>query len=435
MRRSPVVVAGVAGVTLLMGACGGGSPTASPTTSSTSSTTTTASATASPTETKPVRDAKADLVIWADEKRANALKAVAEKFGQDNGITVAVQTVATDLQTNFVTANTAGNGPDVVVGAHDWIGNMVQNGAISPLPLSEADQAKYQPIAIKGVTYNGQVYGLPYAVENVALFRNTDAAPSAPATIEQLVKDGTAAVKAGKVSGVLNLQVGQNGDAYHLEPLYTSGGGYLFGTKANGDYDPTDVGVGKPGSVAAMKKIAALGEKGSKVLKRSVSGDNSIALFTQKKAAYLVSGPWAIADIKKAGIKYDISPVPPFAGGKAAAPFIGVQAFYIASKAKNASLAQEFVLNAVNTPDTMKALFDAEPRPPAMTQVLQQVSASDPDISKLAAAAKNGQILPAIPAMAAVWDPLGKAEAAIIGGANPTTTITNAGKTIRASIK
>ncbi len=184
-----------------------------------------------------------------------------------------------------------------------------------------------------------------------------------------------------------------------------------------------------------MKKIAALGEKGSKVLKRSVSGDNSIALFTQKKAAYLVSGPWAIADIKKAGIKYDISPVPPFAGGKAAAPFIGVQAFYIASKAKNASLAQEFVLNAVNTPDTMKALFDAEPRPPAMTEVLKTVSASDPDIQKLAAAGKNGQILPAIPAMAAVWDPLGKAEAAIIGGANPTTTIENAGKTIRSSIK
>jgi arabinogalactan oligomer/maltooligosaccharide transport system substrate-binding protein len=436
MRRSPLVVAGVAGATQLMGACGGGgSSTSASTTSSSSTTTATPSATASPTETKPVRDAKADLVIWADEKRATALKAVADKFAQDNGITVAVQTVATDLQTNFVTANAAGNGPDVVVGAHDWIGNMVQNGAISPLPLSQADQAKYSPIAIKGVTYNGQIYGLPYAVENIALFRNTAAVPNAPKTIEELVKDGQAAVKAGKVSGVLNLQVGQNGDAYHLEPLYTSGGGYLFGTKANGDYDPTDVGVGKPGSVAAMKKIAALGEKGSKVLKRSISGDNSIALFTQKKAAYLVSGPWAIADIKKAGIKYDISPVPPFAGGKPAAPFIGVQAFYIASKAKNASLAQEFVLNAVNTPDTMKALFDAEPRPPAMTEVLKTVSASDPDIQKLAAAGKNGQILPAIPAMAAVWDPLGKAEAAIIGGANPTTTIENAGKTIRSSIK
>ncbi len=241
MRRSPLVVAGVAGVTLLMGACGGGgsSTSASSATSSSSTTTATPSATASPTETKPVRDAKADLVIWADEKRATALKAVADKFAQDNGITVAVQTVATDLQTNFVTANAAGNGPDVVVGAHDWIGNMVQNGAISPLPLSQADQAKYSPIAIKGVTYNGQIYGLPYAVENIALFRNTDAAPKAPATIEQLVKDGKAAVKAGKVSGVLNLQVGQNGDAYHLEPLYTSGGGYLFGTKANGDYDPT----------------------------------------------------------------------------------------------------------------------------------------------------------------------------------------------------
>ena len=37
--------------------------------------------------------------------------------------------------------------------------------------------------------------------------------------------------------------------------------------------------------------------------------------------------------------------------------------------------------------------------------------------------------------MAAVWDPLGKAEAAVIGGADPATTITAAGKAIEAQIK
>ena len=44
-------------------------------------------------------------------------------------------------------------------------------------------------------------------------------------------------------------------------------------------------------------------------------------------------------------------------------------------------------------------------------------------------------MLPAIPAMAAIWDPFGKAEAAVIGGADPTSTITAAGKTIAGQIK
>ena len=39
-------------------------------------------------------------------------------------------------------------------------------------------------------------------------------------------------------------------------------------------------------------------------------------------------------------------------------------------------------------------------------------------------------MLPAIPAMAAIWDPFGKAEAAVIGGADPAKTVTAAGKTI-----
>ena len=42
--------------------------------------------------------------------------------------------------------------------------------------------------------------------------------------------------------------------------------------------------------------------------------------------------------------------------------------------------------------------------------------------------------MPAIPEMAAVWD-LGKAYAAIVTGADPTKTMTDAGKTISNAIK
>ncbi|MEU8259048.1 maltose ABC transporter substrate-binding protein [Micromonospora sp. NPDC048999] len=375
------------------------------------------------------------LVIWADDKRTEALKPFAEAFGQENGVTVEVQAVSKDLQTNFVTASQQGSGPDVVVGAHDWIGNLVQNGAIDPVQLSAEQKSAFSEVAVKAVSFNGQLYGVPYAQENIALIRNTELAPEAPSTIEELVETGKKLKAEKKASEILCLQSGQNGDAYHIYPLYTSGGGYLFGTDANGDYDPTDLGVGKPESIAAFQKIAKLGEKGDGALKRSITGENSIATFTGKKCAFLVSGPWAIGDAKKANISYDISPVPGFAGGAEAQPFVGVQAFYVAAKGKNKALAQEFVTNYVTKPELAVALYHAEPRPPALTAALDQVKGEDPDLAKFAEAGKNGQVLPAIPAMAAIWDPFGKAEAAIIGGADPASTITAAGKTIAGQIK
>ncbi|MEV6372835.1 sugar ABC transporter substrate-binding protein [Micromonospora musae] len=375
------------------------------------------------------------LVIWADDKRTAALKPFAETFGRENGVTVEVQAVSKDLQTNFVTASQQGSGPDVVVGAHDWIGNMVQNGAIDPVQLAADQKSAFNETAIKAVTFNGQLYGVPYAMENLALIRNTALVPEAPKTVEELVAAGKRLKAEKKASEILCLQSGQNGDAYHIYPLYTSAGGYLFGTTANGDYDPKDLGVGKPESIEAFKKIGALGEKGEGVLKRSITPENSIATFTGKKCAFLVSGPWAVADVKKAGISYDITPVPGFAGGKEAQPFVGVQAFYVASKGKNKALAQEFVANHVTKPDLAVALYQAEPRPPALTAALDQVKGSDPDLAKFTEAGRNGQVLPAIPAMAAIWDPFGKAEAAVIGGADPARTITSAGETIAGQIK
>jgi arabinogalactan oligomer/maltooligosaccharide transport system substrate-binding protein len=383
----------------------------------------------------PSPQPKGKLVIWADDKRAEVLKPFAAKFGTENNVTVDVQAISKDQQTTFVTASAQGSGPDVMVGAHDWIGNLVQNGAIDPVQLTDAQKGAFPDVAIKAVTFDGKIFGVPYAMENVALIRNTDLAATAPATIEDIVSAGQALKAAGKATEIMCLQVGQNGDVYHMQPFYSSGGGYLFGPNDAGGLNPKDVGVGKPESIEAMKKIRALGEKGVGALKRSISGDNSIATFTSKKCAFLVSGPWAINDIKKAGINYDITPVPGFAAGKTAQPFVGVQAFYVAAKGKNKALAQEFVTNYLTTPELAVALYNADPRPPALTAALDQVKGTDANLAKFIAAGSNGVPMPSIPEMATIWEPLGKAEAAVVGGADPVAASTAAANAITSQIK
>jgi arabinogalactan oligomer/maltooligosaccharide transport system substrate-binding protein len=253
--------------------------------------------------------------------------------------------------------------------------------------------------------------------------------------MEELVAKGKELKAAGKVSEIMALPVGANGDAYHMYPIFTSAGGYLFGKTAEGDYNPKDLGLTQPEAAKAFERISALGEKGDGALKRSIAAENVTSLFTGKKTAFLLSGPWQLPDIDKSGVHYAISPIPGFQGGKEARPFVGVQAMYVASKGKFKSLAQEFATNYFIQPQVAVALYKADRRPPPLKAAFAEVSKTDPDMAKILAAGKDGDIMPAIPAMATVWDPLGKAQSATVGGANPDSTVAAAAKAIQGQIK
>ena len=417
---------------LVMAACSSGAPSASTPAASEPAASAPASAAASePAASEPAAGG-GELVIWADDKRAAALKPLAEQFGTENGVTVKVQAVSKDLIANFKTASQAGTGPDIVIWAHDVLGDLVANGYVDPIQLS--NPGDFDELAIKGMTFDGQLYGVPYNVENIALFRNPELAPDVPATMEDLVAAGKKLVADKKATEIMALQVGQAGDAYHIYPVFSSGGGGLFGTTASGDPDPDNVLVDSPGSIAAGEKIKAMGEKGDKALKTSIDGTNSIPLFFNKKTAFLVSGPWAVADIVKAGTPYEISPIPAFADGTPAGPFIGVNGFYVASKGKNKAIAQEFATNFATTEAVQLAFYEAEPRPPALKSAQATAAAANPDIGKFADARQGGSILPAIPAMGKVWGPFGIAEAAIVKGGDVQKILEAAAKAIRDGI-
>lgn len=192
---------------------------------------------AAATTAAPVRDAGVDLVIWCDNDRKAILDKYGAQFGQEQGIKVQVQ-VATDVRKDFKDATNAGKGPDVIVGAHDWLGELVQNGAVKPVNLSADQQAKFAPQAISAAKYNGQLYGVPYAIENIGIVRNTDLALDAPKTFEEMVQKGGDVVKAGKATNAVLLQVSKTGDAYHAYPFLKAFGGGIFAQKPNGGLRP-----------------------------------------------------------------------------------------------------------------------------------------------------------------------------------------------------
>jgi arabinogalactan oligomer/maltooligosaccharide transport system substrate-binding protein len=430
LRKSGLAAALIGVVALGLAACGGSSSSGGGTTTAGGGATSAASGSAAATGGGAAGGAAGTLTIWADDLYGPAMKTIGAKFGEENGVTVNVETVSKDLQAQFVTASQAGTGPDLVMGAHDWIGNLVQNGAIEPIPMTDATKKLFQTPAIQAVTFNGQVYGVPYALENIALYRNTALAPTAPATWEELQATATQLQSEGKVSELLALPIGTDGGPapYHVQPIFTSGGGVLFVQNPDGSYDTKQMEMGSQGSINAMTKIGQMGAAG--LLKTSIGADNVATLFTDQKAAFMVSGPWQLPVVTKSGVQYEISDLPKFADGTDARPFIGAQTMYVAAKGKSKALAQEFATNYFIQPEVAKALYDVQPRPPALLSVYNEVAAADKDIKAFGEAGVNGQPLPAIPQMASIFDPWGKALVSIIGGADPTTTTQQLATTI-----
>ncbi|GAA1460598.1 extracellular solute-binding protein [Nocardiopsis exhalans] len=361
--------------------------------------------------------AEGTLVIWSDPERADAIQGAAAEFAEANGIEVDVQGLAfDDIQGDLLNAHQAGNAPDVFIGAHDWTGNLVRNGAVTPVELTGDQAGGVDETAVEALSFDGQLFGVPYSQENIFLMRNTDLAPDAPETFEELVEVGTELKDAGDTSEVLAMAVGQEGEPFRMNALFTSAGGYLFGQDDTGTWDPSDLGVGSDESIAAMEKIAEYGEDGEGVLRRSIDTENDANLFYEEEAPFFIAGPWNIGDANEAGIDFEISPIPGFEGENPASPYIGYQAFFVTEGSANSALAQEFVTNYVTSTDFILSLYEADPRTPVQTEALESVSADDPNIAAIAEAGAEGMPMPSIPEMGETWEPLGQAQAQAIAG-------------------
>ena len=371
----------------------------------------------------------ADLVIWADDTRAPVLEPIAAQFSEEEGVTVSVIEVPFDkIRDQLSVAGPAGEGPDIVTGAHDWLGELVANGVIAPIDLG-ADTELYAPVAIEAFTYDGALYGVPYAIENIALVRNVDLVPDAPATFEDLETAALALVADGTVDVPLAVQQ-DPADPYHNYPLFSALGGYVFGQNDDGTYNAEDVGIDSEGGLAAAQKFADWSNAG--LISKDVSYDIMNESFSTGKAPFAITGPWAVGGFTDAGINFVVEPIPPVDGGTPEV-FVGVQGFMLSAFSESPDLATTFLVDYLNTEEVQLALFEAGGRPPAMLSAYDQVS-SDPLIQGFGAAGQLGTPLPAIPEMSAVWDSWTDAYSLIFTGTDPTQAFTDAAAQIREKI-
>ena len=366
------------------------------------------------------------LTIWADDTRANILQEVGASFESETGVCVSVvEKGFGDIRDDLKVAGPAGEGADIIIGAHDWLGELVENGLLAPIDLTEDIQTNFLDAALQAFIYDGELYGIPYATENVAFVYNPELVETAPTTWSEVTEIAAQLEADGVVS---NGYLIQTNDPYHFFPIQTAFGGYVFGLTEEG-YNPEDLGIDSEGTVAAFSWLNAMVEAGHII--PDVNYDTMHAAFENGETAMIITGPWALPRIRESGIPYAVSTLP--GETQAAQPFLGVQGFMVSAFTEDPLLAQTFLRDYVATQDVLQAIYDADPRPSAYIAVRDAIA--DEDQLAFAAAGAEGLPMPAIPAMSAVWSAWGSAMELIITGAEePESAITNAAEQIREAI-
>lgn len=405
MSRSRRLLLLLSTLVLLLAACGGGEGSGSSTSSEPVAEPSAAGTASEPSTAGAASEVAGggELLIWADDTRKPALEEFAASFGEENGVDVVIEEkVFDDLRGEFTTAAPAGEGPDIVIGAHDWLGEFVSAGVVAPVDLG-ATADDFQEVAIQAMTFDGQLYGVPYAVENVALFRNTDHVPEAPETFEELVETAQQLEADGEVESGFLIPTNPP-DPYHNYPMFTAEGGYVFAFEEGEGYDADDLGIDSEGGIAAARQFDEWVKSG--FLKTNVEGALMQDQFADGNAAFVITGPWALVQdgrgFEETGVPFEVSPIPPLDGGTPE-PFVGVQSFMVSAFAENPLVAQTFVTQEMTTEEAQMALFEANRRPPALTSAQEQI-ADDPVFQAFAESGAEGNPLPAIPEMGSVWD-------------------------------
>jgi maltose/maltodextrin transport system substrate-binding protein len=363
---------------------------------------------------------KDKILIWVGPNREDAaLQAIGDKFEADLGIPVTVE-VVDPLTDKFQQAAATGDGPDIVLWAHDRFGEWAAGGLIAPVEPSPEFTAGVLETAWDAVMFGGKTWGYPVGVEAIALVYNKDLIDAPPASFEE-IKDMPV-----KKEGVTKIMWDYN-NTYFTFPLMMANGGYAF-VKKDGVYDGKDTGVNNAGAVQGATVLKQLIDDG--VMPAGVDYGVMDGAMNKGEVAMVINGPWSWGGFKTSGINFGVAPLPSV-GGKPAIPFIGVTSFAINAASPNKDLAVELIENYILTDEGLNA-WNASGNLGALADIsVGEQQAADPNVATTLANAAIGIPMPSNPEMGAFWSAMGPALGNITSGAQePKAALDDAAKRI-----
>ncbi|PNY79645.1 maltose ABC transporter substrate-binding protein [Deinococcus koreensis] len=378
----------------------------------------------------------AKLTVWTHFNGPELawLKDVAGKYSaqeQQDAVEI-INVPFGDIKQKLILGAPRGEGADLVLSLpHDQLGEMAAAGVLEPMDRYVGARGDINRTALSAMTYQGKLFGLPMFAEAVAVVYNKKLIQKVPSDWAGFLAAATRLTdeKKGTYGYLANL-----GDVYAQYGVISAYGGYVFKNNG-GTLDVRDLGVGNAGVAKAMGFLNDLRYK-YKLVPEGVDGGGAKSAFVDGRLAMLLTGPWDMGDIKKAGIDYGIAafPTPPGATGKWS-PFVGVQGVLMNSYSKNKAAAARFA-RFIISPDSQVAFNRAGGRIPISAAAVAQLR-NDVVVSGFSKNIAAGVPMPNVPQMGAVWGPWTSAIVLSTGKPSPDylSILSGATQEIKANIK
>lgn len=334
------------------------------------------------------------LTVWiGGDKGYTGLAEVGKRFEEDTGIKVTVE-YPNDLPAKYSQLAASGDGPDIVMWAHDRFGSYAQAGLLAEVTPSKEFQNKFYDFTWDAVKYKGKLVGYPVSVEALSLIYNKDLVKKPLENWEDIYALDKELQKKNKHALMWHFK-----ETYFSWPVMAATGGYIFKQTASG-YDVKNTGINNAGARRGLQFMTDLAKNG--VVPQDADYSISDSKFNKGEIAMTINGPWAFENYKKSGINYGVALLPKL-DGKRSKALVGVLSAGINAASPNKDLAVEFIENYLLTDSGLETINNDKPIGGSALKSFQKKLDADPNIKALMANAKNGEVMPNVSEMAGFW--------------------------------
>ncbi len=324
----------------------------------------------------PVHAASNTIIVWADETRGpNLQQVIAAKGDWVPGYTIKIVPFSSFDALNAAFGNaTALTGPDIVVGANDWVATGAKNGKLAPVTLSSSVRANFTANNFFDLSYKGVLYGVPLDVNNVAMLYNSKLTGK-PGTLAQMVSFYLKNKTADKLTA--GLCVAGGGMSWGAESVLNALGGAPYVMTATGSVDPTADPV-PAATVAANIKTYLLDKNGKSNGFFPATDTGCKTAFLAGTVPYAIIGNWEWQDYVKAGFDMNnLMPLPGLYHGTYGAAFASVSGAMLTTFAAQHGVdqgAKSLLNNFFGSAAGAVAYQNVELRPPANKKAQKDAS-------------------------------------------------------------
>jgi arabinogalactan oligomer / maltooligosaccharide transport system permease protein len=270
--------------------------------------------------------AASEITVWhayRGEER-EAIEALAAEWGSSHGHSVeAVALPFGAFDSKLETAIPRGNGPDLFLAGHASLGKWTDMGLIEP---AEANLSGHLPVTVEAITLDDKQWGVPLAFKSIVLLYDPTVVKEVPRTTDDLI----AAAKELTGDGRYGLAYQAAEPYFHAAWVHGFGGALLVDGQATLDTPEQAEALGFARRLAEEEGIAP----------KQPTAELIGRLYSEGKAAFVISGPWFVADIDR---PIAAAPLPIVSEtGLPARPYLTVEAAFVATQAKQPAIARDF---------------------------------------------------------------------------------------------